>query len=211
MANVNLVKSIYTSTVVTSLGELAAADTAEIPGNAQIDGLTASQAVLTDTNKKLVSADYLNQAVKTTSSPTFAGATIGTLAGFLFGTTGVVSANPITWTSWSPTLVAGSGSPTTVSTSGYYTQIGKVAFVQFTLTITNATGASGSMSITNLPIAADATSQQPNLVREGGSTGKIYQVFIISANSCQLQDYAGAANAWTSGYIFYGMFIYRAS
>jgi hypothetical protein len=92
MANVNLVKSIYTSTVVTSLGELAAADTAEIPGNAQIDGLTASQAVLTDTNKKLVSLDYLNQAVKTTSSPTFAGATIGSLAGFLFGTAGAVSA-----------------------------------------------------------------------------------------------------------------------
>jgi hypothetical protein len=34
-------------------------------------GLTASQAVLTDANKQLVSQDYLNQAVKTTSSPTF--------------------------------------------------------------------------------------------------------------------------------------------
>jgi hypothetical protein len=36
-------------------------------------GLTASQAVLTDANKKLVSADYLDQAVKTTSAPQFAG------------------------------------------------------------------------------------------------------------------------------------------
>ncbi|MDD5005099.1 MAG: polymorphic toxin-type HINT domain-containing protein [Candidatus Omnitrophica bacterium] len=36
-----------------------------------LNWLTASQAVMTDANKKLVSADYLNQAVKTTSSPTF--------------------------------------------------------------------------------------------------------------------------------------------
>lgn len=37
------------------------------------DWLTASQAVITDANKKLISVDYLNQAVKTTSSPTFVG------------------------------------------------------------------------------------------------------------------------------------------
>ncbi|MDD5459414.1 MAG: LamG domain-containing protein [Phycisphaerae bacterium] len=37
-----------------------------------LSGLTASQAVMTNADKKLVSADYLNQAVKTTSSPTFA-------------------------------------------------------------------------------------------------------------------------------------------
>jgi hypothetical protein len=52
MADVNFVKSIYTSGIVTSLGELAAADQAVIPGTAKI----------------------------------------GSLAGFLFGTAGVVSA-----------------------------------------------------------------------------------------------------------------------
>jgi hypothetical protein len=38
----------------------------------------ASQTVLTDSNKRLITADYLNQAVKTTSSPAFAGLTIDT-------------------------------------------------------------------------------------------------------------------------------------
>ena len=38
-----------------------------------ISSLSANQAVMTDENKKLVSADYLNQAVKTTSTPTFTG------------------------------------------------------------------------------------------------------------------------------------------
>jgi len=37
--------------------------------------LTASQALMTDADKKLVSVDYLNQAVKTTSSVTFGGIT----------------------------------------------------------------------------------------------------------------------------------------
>ena len=41
----------------------------------KITSLTASQAVMTDANKQLVSVDYLNQAVKTTSSPTFANIT----------------------------------------------------------------------------------------------------------------------------------------
>jgi hypothetical protein len=39
----------------------------------KIGGLSASQAVMTDANKYLVSADYLDQAVKTTSTPTFNG------------------------------------------------------------------------------------------------------------------------------------------
>ncbi len=37
------------------------------------DGLTASQAVMTDANKKLVSANYLNQSVKTDATPLFVG------------------------------------------------------------------------------------------------------------------------------------------
>ncbi len=52
MADVNLLKSIYTSTTVTAIGELAAADQAVVPGTAKI----------------------------------------GSLAGVLFGTAGVVSA-----------------------------------------------------------------------------------------------------------------------
>jgi len=41
-----------------------------------LDWLTASQALMTDANKKLISVDYLNQAVKTTSTPSFRTTTI---------------------------------------------------------------------------------------------------------------------------------------
>ncbi len=43
------------------------------------DGLSASQVVMTDTGKKLVSVDYLNQSVKTTGTPAFAGLLVSDL------------------------------------------------------------------------------------------------------------------------------------
>lgn len=58
MADVKIVKSLYTGADVTSLGEVATADNARLPGALQVDGAT----------------------------------TLGSLAGFLFGTAGVVSA-----------------------------------------------------------------------------------------------------------------------
>ncbi len=47
------------------------------------NSLTASQTVMTDANKKLVSADYLDQAVKQASSPTFVGETLSGLTASL--------------------------------------------------------------------------------------------------------------------------------
>lgn len=47
--------------------------------NITLSDLTASQALMTDAAKKIVSVDYLNQAVKNTSSPTFAGLTVSSL------------------------------------------------------------------------------------------------------------------------------------
>ncbi|HOK66349.1 MAG TPA: hypothetical protein PLV55_06010 [Anaerohalosphaeraceae bacterium] len=47
----------------------------------KLTGLQASQAVMTDANKNLVSADYLDQPVKTTSSPYFAAIKFSTTNG----------------------------------------------------------------------------------------------------------------------------------
>jgi len=47
--------------------------------------LTASQAIMTDADKKLVSVDYLNQAVKTTSSPTFFSLSLASTLSFTGG------------------------------------------------------------------------------------------------------------------------------
>lgn len=47
-----------------------------LPILAAATGLTSSQAVMTDANSKLVSADYLDQSVKQAASPTFASQTL---------------------------------------------------------------------------------------------------------------------------------------
>uniref|UniRef100_A0A6H1Z9G6 Tail protein n=1 Tax=viral metagenome TaxID=1070528 RepID=A0A6H1Z9G6_9ZZZZ len=60
-----------------------------------LDDLTASQAVMTNGSKVLVSADYLDQAVKIASSPTFAGATFS----------GLTASVPV-WTSAAKALVS---------------------------------------------------------------------------------------------------------
>jgi hypothetical protein len=58
------------------LGDINITGNSDMTGNLTISNLTASQALMTDANKKLISADYLNQAVKTTSSPTFVKGTV---------------------------------------------------------------------------------------------------------------------------------------
>lgn len=45
-------------------------------GKVSLASLSASQGIMTDANKKLISVDYFNQSVKSTASPIFAGLTI---------------------------------------------------------------------------------------------------------------------------------------
>jgi len=76
---------------VNSDGAIAAATGITSSGTINFSGLNASQVIMTDASKNLVTYDYLNQAVKTTSTPTFAGLTISSLSGVLKANSGVVS------------------------------------------------------------------------------------------------------------------------
>lgn len=63
------------SDIATNYLKLNQSSAQTITASPVLDWLSASQAVMTDASKKLISVDYLDQAVKTTSSPTFAGLT----------------------------------------------------------------------------------------------------------------------------------------
>jgi len=54
-----------------ALWGISGVNTKLLYGGLVLPYLSASQVVMTDAGKKLISADYLNQAVKTTSGPTF--------------------------------------------------------------------------------------------------------------------------------------------
>lgn len=86
----------------TVLSPHTAGDSIEV-ANIKDNGLTPSKLVKTDANNNLVSGDeadpvamvYLNQAVKNTSSPTFAGLTLTAFSGFLKATAGVIGTSTI--------------------------------------------------------------------------------------------------------------------
>jgi hypothetical protein len=68
---------------------------------------------------------------------------------------------------WTPTIVAGSGSITSYTSSGIYTKTGNTVVLSWQFVVTSLGTASGSFQTTNLPFAS--TSYNPNLAFFGGS------------------------------------------
>ena len=62
------------------------------------------------------------------------------------------------WTSYTPTITATTGSPTTITPTGGYIRIGKACIYRFRVVVTNVGTATGNMLIT-LPFAASAARQ----------------------------------------------------
>jgi hypothetical protein len=123
--------------------------------------LTASQAILTNASKQEISADYLDQAVKQASSPTYAGLTLTGFSGIILASAGVLSTIAYTdWTtpSYNAANFTGNGSMTWGVDSGdvetySYCIIGKTMQVRFFL---NTTTVGGSLN-TALQIAIPAS------------------------------------------------------
>lgn len=94
------------------------------------------------------------------------------------------------WTSYTPTVTAGSGTFTSVAATGFYKQIGKT--VHFTASITITTiGSAGTSVLATLPVTASANKFMVS-GRETASTGLMVQGFInASATQVLVQKYDG--------------------
>lgn len=79
---------------------------------------------------------------------------------------------PGIWQSWTPTITAFAGTFTTVSATGYYSKIAKVAPIIITVTITTNGTASGIL-IASLPFSVDKITVLSG--RENASSGKMLQ------------------------------------
>jgi hypothetical protein len=86
------------------------------------------------------------------------------------------------WTSYTPTVTAQSGSITTYSASGWYSQLGKTVVVQARVVISNAGTGSGTMIVT-LPITAQTRSNAEwvGAAVEGQSSGHSGWASVLSA------------------------------
>ena len=85
------------------------------------------------------------------------------------------------WTSYTPTVTASSGSITTYSAAGWYSQSGKTVVAQARVTITTVGTAAGTMVVT-LPItAATGTSKEwIGAALEGQTTGNSGWISVLS-------------------------------
>jgi hypothetical protein len=93
------------------------------------------------------------------------------------------------WTTYTPTVTAGSGTFTTVSATGRYKRIGKLVCVQMTITITTNGTAAANVQGT-LPFTGQGDTQ--GVFREGAATG-----------NCGIMSNSGATaifRTFTNGY-----------
>lgn len=99
-------------------------------------------------------------------------------------------ANIGTWTSYTPTVTAGSGTFTTVSATGKYLILGKLAFVTITITITT-NGTAADRVIATFPTGLIAEFRTAGISgREHQSTGKMLGGFTANgANSISIRNY----------------------
>ena len=115
------------------------------------------------------------------------------------------------WVTYTPTLAAGTGTPTTTATQGRYKQIGKTVFAQFFVTVTTVGTAAGQMQV-GLPVTVVAGTGN-NFVgacyntdnnKSGGA------VAVPGSSICVTLDATGTT-WWASGQHIAGTITYEAA
>jgi hypothetical protein len=115
----------------------------------------------TNGNNERARIDSSGRLLVGTSTATANGGVLELSGGITFPATAVAASNANTLDdyeegTWSPTVTAGSGSFTTVSTSGRYVKIGKTCLIACQINIGNAGTAAGAITVTNPPFNAAA-------------------------------------------------------
>lgn len=140
MAVVNLVKSIYTSTDVTALGELASGDSVAIPtgstiSNSVITGTKETKVAMAANDVDLSAGNYFTKTITTTTTLTVSNVpSTGTAVSFILDLTNG-GAGTITW--WSGMKWAGGTAPTLTASGrdvlGFFTHDGGTTWSGFVL------------------------------------------------------------------------------
>ena len=114
------------------------------------------------------------------------------------------------WTTWTPTVTAGSGTFTTVSGTGRYIQIGKTIMGTFSITITTNGTAASDIRFT-LPVTQfGGLSAQLGTAFESTSTGAMCQVIGLNSTTALIVTY-NYTYPGASGRTITGSFNYEAA
>jgi hypothetical protein len=114
------------------------------------------------------------------------------------------------WTTWTPTITAGSGTFTTVSGTGRYNQMGKTVNGNYTITITTNGTAAGDVRFT-LPVTAfSGINTVIGSGFESAASGTMNQIALFSSTQAYIVTYIyGYPGA--NGYTLRGTFTYEAA
>jgi hypothetical protein len=188
----------------------AAGDITGVTAGTGISGGGTSGTV-TVTNSMATAIDAKGDLIAGTGADAFARVAVGTNYAFLQADTAQAEGllwNNAAWTTYTPTVTATTGSFTTVSATGRHTRVGKLAVVQFTVTITTNGTAAGQVVVT-APFGALASSTYMGVVRESNATGNMGYAAISSGGGssfyCANYDnsYMGGTGRLISGTISY--------
>jgi len=102
------------------------------------------------------------------------------------------------WTSYTPTITAGGGTPATVSAQTYYTSIGKTVIYNGEVTITSRGTATTGMFIP-LPVTAKRVNSGTAIGREFAVTGNAMTGAMDTVNRLYMTLY-GNGTPWVDGY-----------
>lgn len=92
------------------------------------------------------------------------------------------------WTSYTPTVTAGSGTFTTVSATGKYCKIGKTVFWRVHVTITTIGTAAGGVYVT-LPVTAQTATDSAFYGREDAITGNSLNGRFVNSTTATILQY----------------------
>jgi hypothetical protein len=170
----------------TARGNLTAAKSGANSDITSLTGLTTPLSVAQGGTGVTASTGSGNNVLST--SPTLVTPILGTpTSGTLTNCTGLPTSGiaAIAWTSYTPTVTAGSGTFTTASASGQYQVIGKTCIASVTVDITTVGTATGFVGAT-LPFTSAARIQISGYGMEVNATGNMLKGY-IPTSSTQLQ------------------------
>lgn len=116
------------------------------------------------------------------------------------------------WSTYTPTATAQTGTPTTVSATGRYKQIGKTVFASVRVTVTTVGTASGYMVVT-LPVTGSSSATGGGSSYEFSITGNGGITVMLGDNSTTTFRITNisAATYWVNGYIVSANVVYEAA
>jgi hypothetical protein len=222
---VGRLKVAGTTSGTITLDATAVAGTNTLTLPAATDTLVGKATTDTLTNKTFDTAGSGNSfsingvaATANTGTGSVVRATSPTLVTPALGAATATTINGVTldnnaWSTYTPTVTAGSGTPTTVTATGRYKQIGKTVIVEMDITITAIGTAAGSLLAT-LPVNSSASGRYAGSVFEYITSAKSGACYIngpLTADKIQSRPADGTSTWWVNSYALAITVVYEAA